>query len=178
MPRAVAERPTDLRVEGPGGLGVLVEWFCKGTGIFGVDRRCERAGATHGRLTSFGPGGKVSAQRVLLADGIDSAVDAITNGWATDASPLPVAILPADSVPAAILPADREPVGKPGPARSHCERCDLDRKYEGRQRLVERLGLTLDLAIDTQAFVVELYACPACGSLELFMPGRTAHPLR
>lgn len=149
--RPVNERPSDLRITGPDGAAVVVEWFRKGTGVFGVDRRCIRAEATHGRVTITRPGGSVDSQRVVVESEVDAVVASARSGWPTPA-----------------------PIPAPGPTHtpSTCPRCDLDRAFESEQGLLTAVGLALNLGVNSEKFRVEVYACSSCGSLELFLPGR------
>ena len=149
MVRPVSERPGDRRIDGPGGRAVLVEWFRLGRGLFGIDRRVGQDAATHARVSELDRGGAVVAQRVVAVTGVDDAVAVLSERWVTDAVP--------DARPA-------QP-----PVESFCARCGVLRTARGRRGLVERIGLAPNLAIDARRTTFDVYACPTCGSCELFL---------
>ena len=140
-----------MRITGPDGAAVIVEWFRKGTGVFGVDRRCVRAEATHGRVTITGPRSTVESQRVIPEHEVDAAVATARSEWPDGSAGL---------------------ASKPVLGDTTCARCDAKRIFEGEQGLLTAVGLALNLGMSSEKFRVEVYACPSCGSLELFLPGR------
>ena len=145
--RAVNDRPSDLRVTGPAGRAIVVEWFRRGSGLFGVDRRCPRDLATHGRFTVLTANSVIDERRILPVDKVDAAVRVARAAW----------------------PASAE-LPRPAVVASRCLRCDQDRVYHGLQPLIAAIGVTLNLSVETKKFMVEIYACDSCGSMELFLP--------
>src|SRR5215207_7850686 len=114
----------------------------------GRDRTVPRADATYAELEITGLDGKVRSRRVELAEA-DAFVRAARS--------------------AAVVP--------------RCPYCDVAREHQGRRNLVS-LGVPEQLARPEElgrsrpeSRPYEEYACPRCGSVELFRAGVLDHPL-
>ena len=132
----------DERVERIDGHSLLVEWFAKGDGLFGVDRRRSRErGADHGRITERRVDGSVVQQWIRSAAEVDERVAAFRSG------------------------------GGPAPERltSTCPRCDEARVHIGRRGFLENVGMSVNLGFEGKRTELDLYACPTCHSVELFL---------
>lgn len=158
MPRSVRPAPHDRRVEGPRGA-LVIEYYRPARGFFSVDRRLPPGGgATHARITEQDPDGRMRRQRAVTLAEVEAIVDAWSATGAAEAEGAPP--VAAREVAAVTVV-------------SRCPYCALDRERRGRKGFVERLSLGYDLSIDHRRTEYDVYACPGCGSIELFEPRDT-----
>ena len=153
------------RMAGPHGQEVVIEWFKKGRGPFGIDRRVARTrGATHARVTQNSATGAPVRQWIELAAKVDTIVAEVSVAWSKNVSSNSV-IADATNFP------EKRPAGiGPRPVRSRCPYCDQARVSRGAQSFVQHMKISANLSFDERKARYLVFACPQCGSVELFEP--------
>lgn len=132
----------DERVERGDGHWLLIEWFVKGHGVLGVDRRRTRErGADHARATEHAADGSVVKQWIRPAPEIDELVAA----FGANAGPVREQIV------------------------SMCARCNEGRISAGRRGFLENVAVAANLGFEGRRTELDIYACPTCKSVELFL---------
>src|SRR5215207_8347823 len=141
----------------------------------GRDRTVPRADATYAELQITGLDGKVRSRRVELAEA-DAFVREAQAIHARDRAFSAAAAQRGDA-------AAHERAARSAALVPRCPYCDMAREHQGRRNLVS-LGVPEQLARpeelgrsrpETRPY--EEYACPRCGSVELFRAGVLDHPL-
>lgn len=156
-------------------LAATVTFLAARGGLAPGYRTVPRSQATHAELVITGLSGKPVSRRVELGE---------AEAWLAEVRALHARHATLDAADRTrtenIRQANEEVAAQISPT---CPHCDVPREYVGRHHLMtagapEHLAASGEFfgRIRASAIVVEQYACPRCGSLELFRP-LLPHPL-
>ena len=148
-----------------GAYYVEVTWIRQGEGRFGRDKTVSRSQATHARIEESG--GAQAGERTV------TAIEA--NAYVAELQRLQ------DEADEREREGEEQREEALDRLASTCPHCEIARSYEGRRRL-QSGGVGAEMVFGEMLSVsnadVHWYACPRCGSIELFADGVVDHPLR
>ena len=147
--------------------GGAVSFFAVRGGVLPGWRAAPRSEATHARIELRGPDGQTHKREVAKeeAEAFLAEVERLHSGPGEGA-----------------IPASAGQIA-PGAINLSCPRCGIPRRYEGRRSpmpLADGVDKGNEDAFQspaTESGTYEEYACPRCGSVELFRAGPLQHPL-
>lgn len=156
-------------------LGATVTFLAARGGLAPGYRAVPRSEATHAELEITGLSGRTEERRVEIAE---------AEAWLREVATLQSRSARLDAAARdRRVETDRERQALAASISLDCPRCGVPREHAGRHHLMttgapDQLAATGEHfgKVRASAVVLEMYACPRCGSVELFRP-LLPHPL-
>lgn len=156
-------------------LGATVTFLAARGGLAPGYRAVPRSEATHAELEITGLSGRTEGRRVEIAE---------AQAWLEEAAALHARSAKLDASARDRRAEDeRDRQALAASISLECPRCGVPREHAGRHHLMttaapDQLAATGEHfgKVRASAIVLEMYACPRCGSVELFRP-LLPHPL-